>query len=98
MSFLNILEGWKCSMAFKLWEPRLWGTKIIRQGKELIREIFNKYNLKRMETDSPDEKMVKMAKICGFKVEGKFKHGFSWDGETYTLHKMRILREELGGK
>ena len=56
---------------------------------------MEKYDLKRMAGESPDEEMVRLAKICGFRVEGRFKNAFVWENKMYTLHKMRILREEM---
>ena len=97
VGFVNIIPSFKCDIVFKLWNPELWGFRFKTQVRQLIKTIMEKYDLKRVATESADEKMAKMAKLCGFRTEGKFKHGFSWDGETYTLHKMRILREEIGG-
>ena len=98
IGFANIVPGFKCDIVFKLWNPKLWGFRFKTQVKQLIRAIMEKYDLKRIATESADERMTRMAKMCGFRTEGRFKHGFSWDKETYTLHKMRILREELGGE
>jgi len=98
IGFVNITPEFKCDIVFKLWDSKLWGFRFKTQVKQLIKTIMEKYDLKRIATDSADERMTRMAKICGFRVEGRFKYGFSWDKKTYTLHKMRILREELGGK
>jgi RimJ/RimL family protein N-acetyltransferase len=95
IGFANIIPGFKCEIVFKLWNPKLWGFRFKTQFKQLIKTIMGEYNLKRMAGESPDEKMVRLARICGFKTEGRFKHGFSWDKKTYTLHKMRILREDI---
>jgi len=98
IGFVNVIPNFKCGVIFKLWNKDLWGIGFVKEVRELIKEVFNKYDLKRMEVESPDLVMARAAKLCGFKTEGRFKHGFSWGGQTYTLHKMRILREELGGK
>ena len=95
IGFMDIDEGWKCELTFKLWDKSLWGKTVVRQGKELIKEIMNKYKLQRISTSSADEKVVKMAKLVGFKVEGRFKYAFKWNNELYTLHMLRILKEEL---
>jgi len=95
LGFTGILEGWKCGVTLKFWDKKLWGTKFVREARELIKEIMNKYNLKRISTSSPDERIVKMAKLVRFKVEGRFKCGFKWNNKFYTLHMLRILKEEL---
>ena len=95
VGFMNIVPEFKCEIAFKLWNPKLWGFRFKTQFKQLIKAIMEKYDLKRMAGESPDEKMVRLAKICGFKIEGRFKNAFVWEKKMYTLHKMRILREEI---
>ena len=98
LGFVNIIPEYKATALLKLWDKKLWGVAFAKELKELIKHIMIKYNLKRLATDSQDPRMVKLAKIMGFKIEGRFKYGFCWNGEYHTLHKMRILREELGGK
>ena len=98
LGFINIIPTYKCDMFLKLWDKTLWGATFTRELKELIKTTMIKYNLKRLAADSQDIRMAKMGKIVGFKVEGRFKYGFCWNGEYHTLHKMRILREELGGE
>ena len=95
IGFVDISEGWQCELTFKLWDKKLWGKSLVRQSRELIREIINKYNLKRMATSSADVKIVKMAKMVGFKTEGRLKYGFKWGEKLYTLYLLRILKEEL---
>ena len=95
VGFMNIVPDFKCEIGFKLWSPELWGFRFKTQFKQLIKAIMEKYDLKRMAGESPDEKMVRLAKICGFRVEGRFKYAFIWENKMYTLHKMRILREEI---
>ena len=98
IGFVNILEGWKCDIVFKLWNPELWGFRFKTQVKQLIKAIIEKHDLKRVATESACGRMARMAKMCGFKTEGRFKNAFVWEEKMYTIHKMRILREELGGE
>jgi len=95
VGFVNIIPEFKCEIVFKLWNSELWGFRFKTQVKQLIKVIMEKYDLKRVSTESADERMTRMAKMCGFKVEGRSKYAFMWEKEMYTLHKMRILREEL---
>lgn len=98
LGFINIVSGYKADMFLKLWDKSLWGASFARELKGLIKDTMIKYNLRRLASDSQDPRMAKMGKIVGFKVEGRFKYGFCWNGEYHTLHKLRILREELGGE
>ena len=95
VGFVNIIPEFKCDIVFKLWNPELWGFRFKTQLKELIKTIIEKYALKRVATESPDAKMAKMAKLCGFKVEARQAFAFQWDGEFYTNYKLRILVKEL---
>ena len=95
IGFVNIIPDFKCDIVFKLWNPELWGFRFKTQFKQLIKAIMEKYNLKRLAGESPDERMVRLAKMCGFKIEGRFKYAFKWEDKMYTSHKMRILREEI---
>lgn len=95
IGFVNIIPTFKCEIVFKLWNPELWGFRFRTQAKQLIKAIMEKYDLKRVATESADERMTRVAKICGFKVEGRFKYAFMWENQMYTLHKMRILKEEI---
>jgi len=95
IGFVNVLEGWKCDVVFKLWNPKLWGFRFKTQVKQLIKAIMEKHDLKRIATESADERMTRMAKICGFKTEGRFKNAFVWEDKMYTIHKMRILKEDI---
>ena len=95
VGFMNIVPEFKCEIGLKLWSPEFWGFRFKTQFKQLIKTIMEKYDLKRMAGESPDERMVKLAKICGFRIEGRFKNAFRWERKMYTLHKMRTLREEV---
>ena len=95
LGFVNIVPDFKGEMVFKLWDSKLWGFRFKTQVKQLIKAVIEKYDLKRVSTESADERMTRMAKLCGFKVEGRFKYAFIWENEMYTLHKMRVLREEI---
>lgn len=95
VGFVNIIPEFKCDIVFKLWDSKLWGFRFKTQVKQLIKAIMEKYDLKRVSTESADDRMTRMAKLCGFRVEGRFKYAFIWEKEMYTLHKMRILEGEL---
>jgi len=95
IGFVNIIPEFKCEIVFKLWSPGIWGFRFKTQIKELIKTIMEKYNLKRIATETADERMMRMGKIWGLKVEGRFKYAFRWEDKMYTIYKMRVLREEI---
>ena len=85
--FANIIPGWKCDIVFKLWNPKLWGFRFKTQVKQLIKAIMEKYDLRRIATESADERMTRMAKLCGFKIEGRQASDFP--GTTRHIHFIR---------
>ena len=95
IGFVNIIPEFKCEIVFKLWSSGIWGFRFKTQIKELIKTIMGKYNLKRIATETADERMMRMGKIWGLKVEGRFKYAFRWEDKMYTIYKMRVLREEI---
>lgn len=90
----NIIPGWKAGLTFKLWNKKRWGPDFMREGKEFIAALMKAFKLQRLDTTSPDPRIIKMAKICGFKIEGTQKQGFSWDGKRYDNVLLAIVREE----
>lgn len=89
--FLNIMPEYKCSSSMKIWNPEKWGATGAREGRELINLIIDSFKLKRISTESPDPIMAKMAKILGFKEEGKEQKAFRWNGEFYDNYKLSII-------
>ncbi len=94
LAFTDILPGWKANMAFKLWNPKRWGPDFARQATAFTGEVMEELHIIRLETASPDKRMVKMAKMCGFEVEGVRKKGFSWGGQLYDEYLLARFREE----
>lgn len=95
IGFTKITPGLKCNLTLKFWDKRLWGTKLVRQAKELIKSIIKKYNLKSMSSSSADEKVVKLGRLAKFKVEKEIKDGFKWDDKLYTLYVLNLNKEDL---
>ena len=94
LGFINVIPGRSCSMLFKMWDTDIWGAKIAREVKGLVGLVQGSFNLRRIETQSADPRIVKMSKIAGFKLEGTKRKAFKWDGEWYDLYNMATLREE----
>lgn len=92
LGFHEIHPSYKCSATIELWNPKLWGTEFARELKDLVNLVIDEFYLKRMDASSPDKRMVKMAKIAGFKTEGAQKNAFMWDGKLYTLYRLGITR------
>ena len=95
IGFTDIMPGYKASMLFKIWDKNLYSKGMVRACKGLLEFIQDSLNLRRISTGSPDPRMVKGAKMIGFKVEGEKECGFMWDGKFYTdVLLSRIQQEE----
>ena len=94
IAFLDIQPQHKCSVMLKPWDKRIWTKEFARAGKDLVDLIMDSFKLRRMSTSSADERIVKMAKIAGFNVEGERPYAFKWKGKLYTLYELGKVREE----
>jgi len=92
IGFLNILPSWKCSVMLKLWDSKVWKKSLVRDGIKLIDRLFNAFKLIRMETSSPDPRIVKIAKLVGFKEEGVKQKAFKWDGKLFDVTMLSQIR------
>jgi hypothetical protein len=93
LGFTNIIAGWKSHLTFKLWNKSRWGADFARQSKDFIPEIMDELYLTRLETSSPDPRIVKMARMVGFKNEGTRRLNFSWQGKLFDDTILAIVKE-----
>ena len=93
VGFMNIIPGWKCSVMLKLWDKEMWKKSHVRDGKKLVDRIFNGFDLIRIEGNSPDPKIVKIAEMFGFSEEGHKYKGFKWDGKVFDITLLSKLKE-----
>lgn len=93
VGFTNILRDYRCGSFLKIWNPEIWGPTLARDLTELADRFMQEYHIKRMELETADERMVKVAKICGLKQEGTKALGFRFDGKFYTAYMLRKLRK-----
>jgi RimJ/RimL family protein N-acetyltransferase len=94
VGFMNIIPQWKCSVMLKLWDKEIWKKSHVRDGAKLTDRIFNKFELIRMEGNSPDPRIVKIAQMFGFKEEGIRYKDFKWDGEVFDVTMLSKIRED----
>lgn len=93
LGFSGIVCGYKASLIFKLWGKEKWGPDLVRQSKELIKEVFDELQLIRLETQTADPRIVRMSKMVSFKVEGIKRRDFLFDGKWHDNVQLAIVRE-----
>lgn len=92
VGFISIVPTFKCELIFKLFDKKIWGVDFAREGKDLLNLIMDTFALKRINTSSPDKRIVKMAKIFGFKVEGTREKDFMFNNEPFSNHLLGLRR------
>ena len=91
--FTHIVPGFKAGILFKLWDKKLWGKDTARKMIDLAVMVMDEFKLKRIYLDTPDERMMKMAKLIGFKLEGEAPMAFRWNQKFYTLYHLGLVKD-----
>jgi len=86
IGFMEIYPEYKALLLWKMWDKSVWNKTFARHGIEVINLIMDTYKLKRLATETADPKVVKMAKIAGFELEGIKKNEFLWDGKMHDKY------------
>jgi len=86
VAFVNIMPAYKCEVTFKIWDKKLWGKSFVRAGREILDIYQKEFRLKRIGTSSADRRMVKFARMFGFKDEGELPHAFRYKNKFYTKY------------
>lgn len=93
IGFTKIRAGHRCGLLFKIWDKKIYSKELVKACRDLTDLYMDTFQLKRMAVESPDEKMVKGAKLLGFQVEGKEPLGFKWKGKFYDNYLLGKVRE-----
>lgn len=86
IGFMEIYPEYKALLLWKMWDKSVWNKTFARHGIEVINLIMDSYKLKRIGTETADPKVVKMAEMAGFELEGEKKNEFMWDGKFYKKY------------
>lgn len=76
----------------------IWGTKVLTPGlvksmRDFLSYIKQCYSLRRVTTQSACDRMCRLLELVGFKIEGRFRHGFKWGGRFSNLYQLRVIGE-----
>jgi hypothetical protein len=93
IGLVRVVPGLKCDMVCKILDPSIWGVSAVRGVRNYIREFAAKNKLKRINTETADEKVSRMAKMLGFGVECVKNNNFRWNGKLYPTY---IMGMEVG--
>jgi RimJ/RimL family protein N-acetyltransferase len=94
VGFVDIAPGYKANAIMKFWGTDIWGPSFIKQLRKLVDTVVEQFDLQRISTESPDPRIVKLARMVGFRVEGTREKDFQWDGILYDNTLMGYVREQ----
>ena len=83
LGLTNIIPRHKCDIMFKIFDKDFWGKDFVRELRSLLELYMKELELKRISAESPDPRIVRIAKMVGFKVEGIRNKDFKWDDKYY---------------
>jgi RimJ/RimL family protein N-acetyltransferase len=94
LGIMDIIPEHKADVTLKLWGREVFGAHFIRDSRTLLRAVMDSFGLVRLSTQSADERIVRLARMAGFEVEGVRPRDFKWDGEYYDLTIMGLVRND----
>ncbi len=83
LGITNIIPQHKADIMFKIFDKTFWGKGFVRELRSLLKLYMKELQLKRISAESPDPRIVKIAKVAGFKVEGIRNKDFRWNNRLY---------------
>lgn len=86
VGFTDIQENYKAEIFFKLWDKKVFNKTFMRQLNELFDMVVEELSLKRLNSATADERVLKIAKMIGFKVEGERENDYCFDGKYYKVY------------
>lgn len=83
LGITNIIPQHKCDIMLKIFDKDFWGRDFVRETRSLLRLYMKELELKRISAESPDPRIVRIAKMVGFKVEGIRNKDFKFNDKYY---------------
>jgi uncharacterized protein (DUF2147 family) len=86
VGFMDIRPGWKAEAILKLWDKSKYGAKTVREARDIMKLIMDTFDLKRLNTQTADPVVDKLARLCGFEREGLRIGDYMWGGQIYDRY------------
>lgn len=93
LGFMDIIPEHKASVTLKLWDADRWGRDFIRDARAVCAAVMDEFKLTRLATETPDPRVVKIARLGGFTIEGVRPKDFRWNGDYYDTTVMGLVRQ-----
>ena len=83
LGITNIIPQHKADIMLKIFDKNFWGNDFVRETRSLLKRYMKELELKRISAESPDPRIVRIAKMIGFKVEGVRNKDFKFNDKYY---------------
>ena len=83
LGITNIIPQHKADIMLKIFDKDFWGRDFVRETRSLMKLYMKEFELKRISAETPDPRVCKIAKMCGFKVEGIRNKDFKFNDKYY---------------
>ena len=88
----DIVPGHEATFFAWFWDKSCYTPLVVRTIRSYIRDYVSEFGLVRIVARTPDDRVYsRVLEQIGFKLEGRFAHGFRSFGKTTTLFQYRIL-------
>jgi hypothetical protein len=85
MLFRGIVDGFKCYMCLIITDITKFGPTLVREARDMIVGVATRHKLRKIEAQTADERIVKLAHLSGFETEGYMSESFLRGGERYGV-------------
>ena len=90
---INITKGHNAQFVSWFIDKGSVTAGVVKNIRNFLTYCKDVYSLKRITAETACDKHERILGIIGFKLEGRFRHGFKWHGGFRNLVRMRIIGE-----
>jgi RimJ/RimL family protein N-acetyltransferase len=90
---INVVKGHNAQFISWFWDKEAITPGVVHNIRNFLTYCKDVYSLKRVTAETSCDKHERILGLVGFKIEGRFRHGFKWHGEFRNLIRMRIIGE-----
>jgi len=90
---INVVPGVDGRFVCWLWEKSAVTPGAVKAVRDFIAYSKDFHALRRVTAQSACSKMNRFLELVGFKIEGRFRHGFKWDNRFSNLFQLRVIGE-----
>jgi len=89
----NIVPQTDAEFALWIWDKTGLTHQTIRNIRDILTYMKDFHGLRRVTTHSADDRHVRILELIGFKIEGRFRHGYKSGGKFHNMYQLRIIGE-----